>query len=967
LSTVATSTYTLNDITQIITTVAGIGPSGYTGDGGPAISAQFSYPVDAVPDGVGNFYIADLSNSAVRKVAAAGTITTIAGNGTQGYSGDGGPATSALLSEPAGLALDCSGNLYIADVGNNTVREVTPEGVISTVAGNGTAGYSGDGGPASSAELNYPRNLAFDASGNLYIADFYNNAVRKVTPAGTITTIAGNGAPGFSGDGGPATSATLTNPAGVAVDRGGNLYITDDNNERIRKVTPSGTISTYAGTGAMSFCGDGGPATDACFFYPNTIAVDASGNLYITDYYNNRIRMVDPFGTITTVAGSGVSGGPSGSYDGDGGPATSAQLNGPGGVSLDANGNLYIADTGNNRIRKVTISGVVLSKPFGHLDSAVDSVTKSATVGQSDSVVVSGWAADVIDGAPLSNVTAYIDGNLIGTPTLGIARPDVAAAQGIAYLDSGYTMTYTVTALSLGSHAVTVIAIDSGGLSTTFGPLAFTVAATAGAPPPPPPFGHLDSAEDSATASSTVAQSGSVVMRGWVADKIDGAPLSNVKVYIDGNLIGTPTLGIARPDVAAAQGAAYLDSGYQLTYSAATLALGSHAVTVIAIDSGGRSTTFGPLAFTVAAAAGAAPPTPPFGHFDSAVDSVTKSATVGQSDSVVVSGWAADVIDGAPLSNVTAYIDGNLIGTPTLGIARPDVTAAYNNAAYTNSGYSLTYAVAALSLGSHGVTVVAIDSGGRSTTFGPLMFTVAAAAGGAPPFGHLDSAVDSVNESSTVGQSDAVVVKGWAADLTDGAPLSNVKVYIDGDLAGTPTLGIARLDVAAADGAAYLDSGYTLTYSVAALSLGSHAVTVIAIDAGGRSTTFGPLDFTVAATAGPAPPFGHLDSAVDNVTASSTVAQSDSVVVKGWAADLTDGAPLSNVKVYIDGNLAGTPTLGIARPDVAAADGATYLDSGYSLTYSAATLALGLHSVTVIAINSGGRSTTFGPLDFTVH
>jgi hypothetical protein len=485
--------------------------------------------------------------------------------------------------------------------------------------------------------------------------------------------------------------------------------------------------------------------------------------------------------------------------------------------------------------------------PFGHLDSAVDSVTASSTVGQSDSVAMRGWAADQIDGAPLSIVKVYIDGNLAGTPTLGVARPDVAAAQGAAYLDSGYTFTYSVAALSLGTHAATVIAIDSGGRSKTFGPLTFTVATAAGPAAPTPPFGQADSAVDSVTKSTTVAQSDSVVMKGWAADKIDGAPLSNVKVYIDGNLVGTPTLGIARPDVAAAEGAAYLDSGFTLTYSAAALSLGSHAVTVIAIDSGGRSATFGPLAFTVATTAGPALPTPPFGQIDSAVDSVTKSTTVAQSDSVVMKGWAADLIDGAPLSNVTAYIDGNPVGTPTLGIARPDVAAA-QGAAYLDSGFTFTYSVAALSLGSHTVTVIAIDSGGRSATFGPLAFTVATTAGPAlptPPFGQIDSAVDSVTKSTTVAQSDSVVMKGWAADLIDGAPLSNVKVYIDGNLIGTPTLGIARPDVAAANGGAYLDSGYTLTYSAAALSLGSHAVTVIAIDSGGRSTTFGPLDFTV--------------------------------------------------------------------------------------------------------------------------
>jgi len=466
--------------------------------------------------------------------------------------------------------------------------------------------------------------------------------------------------------------------------------------------------------------------------------------------------------------------------------------------------------------------------PFGNLDSAVDSLSGESPVGQSDSVVIKGWAADQVDGAPLGNVTVYIDGTLVGTPTLGIARPGVATAEGAAYLDSGYQLSYSAATLAPGSHAVTVMAIDSGGRSTTFGPLNFTVVIA-------PPFGNLDSALDSVTGQSTVGQSHSVVIKGWAADQTDGAPLSNVKVYIDDTLVGTPTLGIARPGVAAAEGTAYLDSGYQLSYSAAKLASGSHAVTVIAIDSGGRSTRFGPLGFTVVGNAGA-----PFGNLDSAFDSLTGKSPVGQSDSVVIKGWAADHIDGAPLSNVTVYIDGNPVGTPTLGIARADV-AAVVGAYCLNSGYQLSYSASTLALGSHAVTVVAIDSGGRSSTFGPLNFTVAAT----PPFGNLDSAVDSVTRKSTVGQSDSVVIKGWAADQVDGAPLSNVTLYIDGNPVGTPTLGIARPGVAAAYGAGYLDSGYQLSYSASTLALGPHAVTVVAIDSGGRSTTFGPLNFTV--------------------------------------------------------------------------------------------------------------------------
>lgn len=482
-------------------------------------------------------------------------------------------------------------------------------------------------------------------------------------------------------------------------------------------------------------------------------------------------------------------------------------------------------------------------------------------------------------------------------------------------------------------------------------------------PPGVPPFGNLDQAVDSSTLSTTVGEADSLLVYGWAADKVDGAPLSNVKVYIDGTLAGTPTLGIARSDVAAAfSNTAYTNSGYRLLYPVSTLSLGAHAVTAVAIDSGGNSTTFGPLTFTVAASAGASPP---FGNLDQAVGYTSRSSTVAQADSVFVTGWAADQVDGAPLSNVKVYIDGMFAGTPNLGIARPDVVAAYSNPSFTDSGYTFIYRASTLSVGVHAVTVVAIDSAGNSTTFGPRIITVVFSP---PPFGNLDHAADNTTFSSTVGQADSVLVYGWVADKMDGAPLSNVMVYIDGGPAGTPALGIARPDVALAyTDAAYTDSGYRLLYPASQLSLGTHAVTVVATDMEGLSSTFGPLTITIAASAGAAPPFGNLDAAVDNTTSSTTVGQTDSLLVWGWAADQADGAPLGNVKVYIDGTLAGVPTLGIARSDVAAAfDNAAYTDSGYDFTYLASTLSLGSHAVTAVATDSGGRSTTFGPLTITV-
>jgi sugar lactone lactonase YvrE len=341
----------------VITTVAGIGCNysyeggdPFSGDGGPATSAQLSGPWGVALDSAGNLYIGDGPD--IRKISN-GVITTVAGNGTTGFSGDGGPATSAQLSEPYGVAVDSSGNLYISDSGNNRIRKVS-NGVITTVAGDGMEGYSGDGGPATSAWLYNPYRVAVDSAGSTYIAetspylDIGNDRIRKVSN-GVITTVAGNGTTGFSGDGGPASSAELDQVDGVAVDSAGNLYISDGGNGRIRKVS-NGVITTVAGNGTGGYSGDGGPATDA-ELSPDGIAVDSSGNLYIADT-GFHIRKVSN-GVITTVAGNGTQG-----YSGDGGPATSAQLSWLGGVAVDSTGNLYIADSGNYVIREVS-NGVI--------------------------------------------------------------------------------------------------------------------------------------------------------------------------------------------------------------------------------------------------------------------------------------------------------------------------------------------------------------------------------------------------------------------------------------------------------------------------------------------------------------------------------------------------------------------------------------------------------------------------------
>ncbi|MFH2218846.1 MAG: RHS repeat-associated core domain-containing protein [Pseudomonadota bacterium] len=335
----------------IIDTIVGNGEPGFSGDGGLAIQATLYLPLGLDFDAAGNLYIADSYNNIIRKVDTSGIIATVAGNGTSGYSGDGGPATEAQFYSPNSVTVDASGNIYIADVHNHSIRKVDANGIITTVAGNGTNGYSGDGGPATEAQFYYPNSVAVDYSGNIYIAS--RSHVRKVDTNGIITTVAGNDTSGYIGDGGPATEATIHYAEGVAVDASGNLFIADYANNRIRKVDASGIITTVAGNGTRGYSGDGGPATEAQLYYPSSVTVDYSGNIYITSNGDSRIRKLDTNGIITTVAGDGLY-----DYNGDGGPATEAQISMARDVAIDASGNIYIADTSNHRIRKVAVPAV---------------------------------------------------------------------------------------------------------------------------------------------------------------------------------------------------------------------------------------------------------------------------------------------------------------------------------------------------------------------------------------------------------------------------------------------------------------------------------------------------------------------------------------------------------------------------------------------------------------------------------
>ncbi len=360
--------------TRVITTVAGSGVK-FSGDGGPATAAFVERPSSLAFDSTGAMIITEYEGPRIRKVTTDGKISTLAGVGKLGSSPDGTLATQALIDTPAGLALDGSGNIYFAELGNDKIRRIGTNGVLTTLAGTGTRGFSGDGGPAIAAALNlssddpkygliegYPSGVVVAPSGDIYLADTFNNRIRKVSPQSIITTIAGSGPAGFSGDGGPATAAMLDSPTGLALDRN-NLYIADSGNHRIRKIDLiSGTITTVAGSSSggpgSGYCCDGGPATSALLYEPTGVALDSTGNLYIADKFNNRIRKVSG-GIITTVAGSGRF---DTGFTGDNGPATQAGLSHPYTLVLSSSGNLYLADTDASRVRAV-LSCVPVAAP----------------------------------------------------------------------------------------------------------------------------------------------------------------------------------------------------------------------------------------------------------------------------------------------------------------------------------------------------------------------------------------------------------------------------------------------------------------------------------------------------------------------------------------------------------------------------------------------------------------------------
>jgi|GEM_PF-663722 len=492
----------------IINTAAGNTTPGFSGDGGSTFNASLFFPLGAAVDGSGNLFISDSGNQRIRKVTPDGTITTVAGNGGNGYDAGATNAVNTSLNNPFGIAVDSAGNLYIADESNNVVRKVTPAGLISTIAGGGAScpdavDTLGDGCLATSAKLSRPEAVAFDPSGNLYIADRGNRRIRKVT-AGIISTVAGNGSLSSTGDGGPATAAGIGNPYGVAIDKDGNLLIADNYNCVVRRVS-GGNISTVAGNGSSSATGDGGPATAAGIGCPTAVAADSAGNFFIPDSLNNVVRMVDSSGTISTIAGDAANN--TQGFTGDGGPATAATLACPISLALDPQVNIFIVDECNQRIRRV-----------------------SAAANPAGSVTVTSSASPSVYGQPVTLTATVSPASATGT----VEFFDGASSLGSAAVAAGSASIIT-SALMAGSHSITAQYSGdnqfAGGVSPAFLQTVTPANTTTTASNASVTYG--DTGVTLAAAVTATAPSGAVVNEGTVT----------FTVAQNGNPVGAPVSG----------------------------------------------------------------------------------------------------------------------------------------------------------------------------------------------------------------------------------------------------------------------------------------------------------------------------------------------------------------------------------------------------------------------------------------
>ena len=573
-----------------------------------AVTAPLNSPAALCYDAAGNFYIADQNNNIIRKVDTAGLLTTVAGTGEQGFDGDGGAATQATLDSPAGVAIDASGNLYISDTRNQRVRKVSTNGTISTIAGTGVAGFSGDGGVATQAMISLPTAIAVDSSGNVFFADSNNNRVREVVAAsGTIQTVAGNGEQGYSGDGGAATSASLDTPQGISVDSSGNIYLSDTRNNRIRKIS-GGVITTIAGDGSFNFAGDGSTATSGSFASPHGIAVNANGTaLFIADTDNQRIRQINSSNLLSTIAGNGQEG-----QDQLNGSATAASLDSPLGVAIGPQGAIAFADTDNDLVRAI-FSGTVVTTAGGDQATSVLALSipsQATTYGQgvltatlTSSTSPSGSIVFYDSGTPLSTValssgvaTLNLGSFKVGTHNLSASyagdSTNPAAVSGVMVVAvSPLAITASITPISVQYGqtipAITgslsgVLAQDSGNVQVAFS----TGATSTSSPGSYVVTGALSGSASanymlsSVTGGITISKAASLTsLISSVANTLVGSPVT-LRATVATTTSGQPTGTVTFLDGTAILGTAQALSSGLASITISSLTAGSHNLTV---------------------------------------------------------------------------------------------------------------------------------------------------------------------------------------------------------------------------------------------------------------------------------------------------------------------------------------------------------------------------------------------------
>jgi hypothetical protein len=718
----------------IINTVAGETDYIYQGDGGPAILSPIFLPGGVALDGAGNLYLSDTLNDRVRRVdAVTGIITTIAGTGTIGFAGDGGPGTQALIASPAGMAVDGAGFLYFADTGNHAIRRIDlVTGIITTVAGQlGQQGYTGDGKAATGAKLTSPEGVCLDLAGDLIVADTGNNVIRKVSAStGTISTIAGTGAAGYGGDGQLATAATLNTPWGTTVGIDGSIYISDRDNHRIRRIDTTGVISTVAGTGIQAFNGDGGPAISAALNEPSAVVIDPAGDLFIADTGNNKIRVVNA-GTsvIATICGTGDE-----SFYGDDGPANVANVYGTNGLYLDGAGDLYLTDPFHNRIREID----VLTASLKYDPIRVDKLSPPQSEGlvnegnaglDPTSFVLSSAQLDATTtcavGTALSpasgcNLAIIFAPTVLGNPVLGSVTVDSNAAGVPLITLSGLVLNVNPTTLTVTSsvnpsqfgQAVTFTATVSSANSSLTGTMLFmdgttvlcSVNITSGDSAPCTTSGlslgshsitasYSGDSQDESAVSSPLIQ----VVKQSVALSLTVQPnpaVVNSSVtftFTATSAAGTPTGSVTFYDGTTALFSANLNNG-TAAYSTSQLAVGTHALSAQysgdSTNSAGTSNTVSEVITQAATATSLA--------------SSSATASVGAAVTFTATVTYANGAAGTALTGTVSFHDGPVIGTGTVvnGIA--------------------TFTTTALAPGTHNIVVVyggdTNDSGSTSAT-----------------------------------------------------------------------------------------------------------------------------------------------------------------------------------------------------------------------------------------------------------